>query len=299
MLLAHVHLQQGKKSVDGIYAMAWAAPSRYRRVMKFPEFTETEVVDGNKIFRKRNTKAVPLLVWQLDETMQVFQNLKHYDPAVKTSDGSNLKIRKVTHERINGTSGTCEIVDQGTSLSKLCVDAATNEPLTLEMGFTVRELSTDWERYEFSDYQPFQGKFFPRKLTYRSLSSQAIEVRIDKLIATPAFPADEFVPPSDAEAFSFCSTPEDQGEVRPSFSGIIPIGFRDLDFAMYFQVDVEGGVRYAEVVYSNAPLMNNEILQSYIGTHFPVRRCAGAAIPYETVVHQISGHLRPQLIVRQ
>ena len=68
---------------------------------------------------------------------------------------------------------------------------------------------------------------------------------------------------------------------------------------MYFQVDVEGGVRYAEVVYSNAPLMNNEILQSYIGTHFPVRRCAGVPIPYEIVVHQISGHLRPQLIVRQ
>ncbi|MCU1296429.1 MAG: hypothetical protein JWO91_707 [Acidobacteriaceae bacterium] len=292
LLLAHVHLQQDTKSVDGLYAVAWAAPYRFRRVMKFPNFTETEVIVGNKIYRKRSTRAVPFLVWQFDTMMQFFHRMRLDNPAIKRFDDPNTKIRKVESEQINGAADVCISIELGRyGIGKLCVDSSTYAPAMLETGYDLRSLSAALEHYEFSDYQPFQGKLFPRKFSFRSTNSQDIEVQVGKLIATQSFDENEFTPPMDSETLPFCEAPDSKGELRPSLGNVIPMfGFEDLAIAMYFQVSEQGGVQNADVVYSNNPLKNREILKSFVGTHFPIQSCVGVPIPYETVIQVVSGH---------
>lgn len=65
MLLANVHLHDGKKSVDGVCAIAWA-PGRFRRVFRFPNFSETDVMVDGAIYRQRTTNALPLMIYELD-----------------------------------------------------------------------------------------------------------------------------------------------------------------------------------------------------------------------------------------
>ena len=41
---------------------------------------------------------------------------------------------------------------------------------------------------------------------------------------------------------------------------------------------------------SRAPLnRREEILNWYLGTHFPIRRCAGQPVEYETIERMVSG----------
>jgi len=117
-----------------------------------------------------------------------------------------------------------------------------------------------------------------------------VEVQVQKLIRAQSFPSDEFTPPKGATRTGFCESPEATGEVRPSTGNAIPIGLTDIRVDMYFQVSPAGGVRYAQVVYSSAPLKNNEILHWFIGTHFPVKTCSGTPISYETMISLASGH---------
>ncbi len=88
----------------------------------------------------------------------------------------------------------------------------------------------------------------------------------------------------------YCRSPETQGELRPSTGNTIPIGFRDLRIDMYFQVSPAGGVQYAQVVYSSDPLHSKEVLNWFIGTHFPIEKCSGTPISYEMITTLARGH---------
>jgi len=105
-----------------------------------------------------------------------------------------------------------------------------------------------------------------------------------------SFPADEFVPPVGSTQMHFCDAPEIVGDVRPYAEDAGVVRLRDTELTMYFQVSPVGSVRSAEVVYSTNPVMNKEILNWFVGTHFPVRSCAGQPVEYETIVTLAAGH---------
>jgi hypothetical protein len=174
--------------------------------------------------------------------------------------------------------------------SKICVDSATGKPFSIDRGTDFARLPTLREHFEFTDYQPFEGRAFPRKLTFRGWGAREVEVQLQKLIRVQSFQADEFAPPKGASRTHFCQSPQTAGDIRPNTGNTIPIGFTDLEVDMYFQVSPAGGVQYAQVVYSSDPLKNNEILHWFLGTHFPVETCSGVPISYETIVRLVSGH---------
>jgi hypothetical protein len=174
--------------------------------------------------------------------------------------------------------------------SKICVNTATGEPFSVDRGVDAYRTESMCECSMFADYQPFEGRSFPRKLTFRGWNAHVVEVRIQKLIRPQSFTSDEFTPPKGASRTGYCDSPEVNGEVRPSMGNAIPIGFTDVEVDMYFQVSPTGGVRYAQVVYSSDPLKNKEILSWFVGTHFPIRTCSGTPIGYETLIRLKSGH---------
>jgi hypothetical protein len=276
MLLAKVHLQGEGKSTDGLYALAWA-PGRFRRVFRFPNYAETDVMIDSTIYRQRSTEALPLLIWELQQLLDIGNSLRH-DPKSRL------------HLLGNSADRTC--VNRQTELfeSRICVNSATGELRSIDQGTNTYDLSSLREHFEFSDYEPFAKIVFPRKLTFHGWDSRTIDVHIDKLLTVASLPADEFAAPAGAEREHYCEKPETRGELRPSTGNAIPIGLSDTEVDMYFRVSPIGGVRYGQVVYSNNPLKNEEILNWFIGTHFPVRTCIGEPVGYETIVTLRSGH---------
>ena len=292
LMLANVVLHEGNKSVEGVFAMTWAAPGQYRRVYRFSTFTSTEVVTQGAIYRERSTKALPLAIWELDQLLALASN---YRPS------PGLKVSHIQGARSGDTELTCVMVQSSVTnassvtrsssvtTSNLCVNAVTGYPFSIDQGSDVRDLDRH-ERFEFSDYQPFEGRTFPRKLTFRGWGTLSVEVQVQKLVRVQSFRDDEFKPSPAATMTSFCESPETAGEVRGSAPGTIPIGFQDVEVDMYFQVSPEGGVRYAQVVHSSDPVHNKEILNWFIGMPFPVKTCSGKPIAYETMVRFKTGH---------
>jgi len=279
VLIAKVHLQEGRKSVEGIYAVSWAAPDRFRRVLRFPNFSSTDLAQGDKLYRQRSTEGLPLLIWQLDKMMDL---VIHYELDPKT------KVKRIQREQVNGVDETCVVLERVDLSSKVCLDSATNEPLSIDE--KLEDAEPFHEHYELRDYGPFESRRFPRKISFRGWGSQGIEVQVEKLIRVQAFAQDEFIAPKGAQVSNFCEHPETTGDVKPSTGGTIPVDLQDIEIDMYFEVSPIGAVRFAEVVYSSAPLKNNEILNWFMGTHFPIRSCAGKPVGYEIIVRLGSAH---------
>lgn len=281
LMLAKVVLHEGNKSVEGVFAMTWAAPGQYRRVFRFPNFTTTEVAAGGLIYRQGSTDALPLMIWELDQLLAV---AAAYRPIPES------KVTRVLSESSAGTKRACVLTQAFLTNSKLCVDAATGEPLSIDRGTYLAGVESMHERSEFSEYQPLEGRMFPRKLTFRGWGTRAIEVEVQRLVRAQSFPEDEFKPQQAATATAYCDSPTSTGDVRPSARGTVLMGFKDVEVDMYFHVSSDGAIQRAQVVYSSDPLNSDEVLHWFIGTHFPIETCGGKPIAYETLVRFITGH---------
>jgi hypothetical protein len=293
MLLAKVRLQEGNKSTDGLYALAWA-PGRFRRVFRFPNFTETDVMVDGSMYRQRSTNFKPLVIYELDTLMNSVLTIR---------PDSKSKLRKMDKALADVN---CVSVVRDTSETQICLTSATLLPVSIDRSLDLIGLPTPGvsvvpqashnitemlqEHYEMGDYQAFGSKQFPRTLRFHAWKSTSINAKIDKLIKVQSFPADEFVPPVGSTQMHFCDAPEIVGDVRPYAEDAGVVRLRDTELTMYFQVSPVGSVRSAEVVYSTNPVMNKEILNWFVGTHFPVRSCAGQPVEYETIVTLAAGH---------
>lgn len=274
MLQAEVHLQDGDKGTDGIYAMAWS-PSSFRRVFRFPNYVETDVMTNNTIYRQRTTKAMPFLIWELDRLLG-FVDIIRQKPSTKPQfTGSSAGSR-------------CIMFPVQLSNWRICTDRSSGDINSMEQYDEIHLLDLH-EHFELSDYEQFQNITFPRKLTFSGWDNRRIEVKVKKLLKVTNFPASEFSPISEAEPDHFCKHPDITGKVRPNTGNAIPVGLRNTEVDLYFKISPAGGIRYGEVVYSNNPLKNQEVLNWYLGTHFPIHKCDGQAVGYETIERLMSG----------
>jgi len=276
VLKARARLTEGAKSTDGVFAMAWAAPDRYRRVIGFPDYKETDVARGENYYSKRPTDGIPLMIWHLGDLMDSLDRRRKM-PA-------GLKIRRVENESFAGKEAACIWLGPGKGDLKICVDVATHEVASIETGLDGPVQSQ--QRFEYSDYQDFGAKKYPRRFAFSGWNKRSIEVTVEELVPVREFAADEFTPPAGSVISKLCNgTEETNGRAMPMFGEAIPVGFDDLDVDIYFEISPIGAVRSAQIVYSSDPKANQEILHWFLGANFPVRTCDGRPIGYQTLYH--------------
>jgi hypothetical protein len=276
LLKAKVRLTEGGKSADGVFAMAWAAPDRFRRVVGFPDYKETDVARGDNYYSKRTTDGVPLMIWKLGELMDSLGTRERMPAGEKAK-------RSVT-QTVGGKEATCVSIGPGKGDLKICVNAASGEVISIEKGLDgppERE-----ERLEYSNYQEIGAKKYPRHFVYSGWSKRSIAVTIDTLAAVREFAADEFSPPAGSQISRICSGTEQlTGTVLPMFGNSKPVGFYQQDFYIYFEISPVGAVRSAQMIYNSDPKTATEILSMYVGGKFPVKTCDGRPIGYQTLYH--------------
>src|SRR5579864_8346129 len=182
-LLANVSLREGNKTVDGVFAMTWASPGQYHRVFRFPGFEANEVFADGTMYRKRSTEALPLMMWELDQLLSLTAN---YRP------GPHSKVRRVQTEGAGSGQTVCVLTQVELIDSRICVNGATGEPSFIDRGTDISRAPSMHEHFEYSDYQPFEGRTFPGKMLFRGWGGREIEVHVQKLIHAQSFPENEF-----------------------------------------------------------------------------------------------------------
>jgi hypothetical protein len=283
LLKAKVRLTEGNKSADGVFAMAWAAPDRFRRVVGFPDYKETDVSRGENYYSKRTTDGVPLMIWKLGELMDSLGTRERM-PAGE-------KVKRAVTQTVGGKEATCVSIGPGKGDLRICINAATGEVISIEKGLDgppERE-----ERLEYSDYQEIGAKKYPRHFVYSGWSKRSIAVTIDTLSAVREFAADEFSPPAGSQISRTCNGAEQMtGTVMPMFGNSKPVGFYQQDFYIYFEISPVGAVRSAQMIYNSDPKTDSEILGMYVGGKFPVKTCDGRPIGYQTLYHHFPEQYR-------
>ncbi len=273
ILMTKVRLEEEKKSVDGVYALSWEAPGHFRREIAFPGFTETDVARNDNFYRKRTTEGLPVMIWQLFRLMESLEL-----PALD----ANEKVKRLQQSKIKDEDATCIMMDRGEIKSDVCVNSATGLPVSVDIN--VGEPERFQQHYGYAEYQLFEGKSFPRKLTFRGWNSRTIQVTVEKLIQVHSFAGDEFTPPEGARTTSYCAKPDSPIEMRFAYSSNQASFLSSLEAYLYFDISPRGTVRYAQILYISDPSARNEIKSSFLGGHFPIMTCGGRPMGYETVV---------------
>jgi hypothetical protein len=274
VLAAKVHIEDHGKGVDGLYATSWAEPTKFRRSVSFPTFTETDVAIREYVFKRRNTEAVPLLVWQVNRMMDSFF-IHQFHPS--------SKIMKIFAQPENGAESKCIEFKEGDVRSTICLREDTSDPVSVDIDSGQSPVYR--EHYQFDDYQPFEGKRFPRSIRFTGWGSRSVEIKVERFLLAQAFADHEFTPLPESTRFVVC--PNEPGGVADGGIGLATTrasGFGRLEAALYLEVGPDGAVRYGEVVYSSAPVQNKNLLAVFLHGRFPVRSCNGRPVAYEIMM---------------
>jgi hypothetical protein len=202
-------------------------------------------------------------------------------------------------QSVEGRNATCVSASELTEDSRICVDADTSEITSIEEGLD--DSPAYWQKFEYSDYQPFETKKYPRRFTYSERKSRSIEVKIEKLIPVRGFAADEFSPPAGSEIWRYCSgTEEMTGEFTSSLGNELPMSFNDMDADIYFEIGPTGVPRSGQVVYSSDPARDKAMLAWLLGGHYPLKTCDGRPIAYAMIYPLGARHpvwIRPHISI--
>ena len=140
--------------------MTWVAPDKWRRTIQSSEFSQTLIVNGDKVFEQDSDDYFPLgiqtLVTAMVDPMAVLGAIRPGDQMTTKANGAADESGKM-----------CFGPD-----SKICV--------TSRFGLT-ESVRAPGHSVDFTDYQPFKGKRVARLLIYHIDAGDSLQARVATL----------------------------------------------------------------------------------------------------------------------
>lgn len=148
--------QEPKATVE----MFWLDPAHWRRVIRSEEFSQTMVVNGEKVFEQDSTNYFPLGLWSITTAM--------VDPApILAKLGPADQVRT----KANGLSS-----ESGVS----CFDP--NHRMCMRGPWGLDEfVGGAGHSIDFTEYRPFRGKRIARRLVYLVSAGDFMTARVTEL----------------------------------------------------------------------------------------------------------------------
>ncbi len=170
-------------STRGTYDQIWNGPQYWRRTIRTGDFVQTEVVSSDKRYvaspvpyDPERFQAVKTL---LDDVATLHWKPSWQDASIKRSkDEVCVRFRDA-----NGVQSTA------------CFDPSS---------YQLRTITSGHKRYEYTNYQPFGDREFPRVMRLYEEKTMTIEARVERLVTTPPPDAAILNPPADAQVWDYC-----------------------------------------------------------------------------------------------
>jgi len=140
--------------------MSWLGPEKWKRTIKSPEFSQTLVVNGDKVFEQDSADYMPLAIQVLTTAMvdprPIVAAVRPADPVITKANGRAAE---------NG---------------KICFDTAGKMCAMSRNGLT-EILDAPGRSVTFTDYRKFKNKRVARLLSYKVDHGDSYELRINTL----------------------------------------------------------------------------------------------------------------------
>ena len=193
VLLAKARYTVNKQTVEGTYALGWAARNLYREDFQYGNSRETILVSAGKLYRVgQDTPHTNLWSQMIKRALQW-----------SLPTGTRAKERPQGEHWQSAARLTCIVDDSSGRRQRICLDPVNYEPFTYDVfGPSGKQFWT------FADYTSLahaasDSQRFPTAITYKDDRGTSAELDIQSLEAVSAFAANEFTPPAGASARDF------------------------------------------------------------------------------------------------
>jgi TonB family protein len=193
-LKASVTLYDENGNSEGSYVEYWVSATRWRRETAVGNFRRIEVGNTNKRWVSEGSKDLPLGLGQPAHALTVWkQNPDAWKSGTireRTLAGESLQCVETKPNPTGGKSALCFDKSTGLLVAKI---------VPLELLDRIED-----QTCQYSEYQDFGGKMFPRLVRCFSGSKLASEIRVTELSKSNDFGAELFVEPDGAQETVNC-----------------------------------------------------------------------------------------------
>lgn len=259
------------KDQNGTYVRDYLSKEQWRWKWDFPEYQEINVRNGKQIGERATTEFGPLRIRQLRWALPPFYLIL----------GTNDLVSKIESEKVNGIAAQCiqyDALREGKRTSReIC--------LSVE-NFTPLRWVDDWLEVEWSNYTPFQGRFYPRHLVVKKRNSKIIEADIEFQDA-PGLSPNLFQIPPDLSLKPACehlTAPVVIKKENPEYPQRLGTRTVDADVEVEVKVGEKGNVEATQITETSGDLFDSAALVAAKKWEFEPAKCDGQPISHNMSV---------------
>ena len=276
-LVANFKYTLDENTVDGTYELFWSSPEKWRSNFKMGSVSETDIAAGHKLLIERDTKAIPLPLWRIQQTLRA---------PVAQIVGNDPDVKKVYADKSSGDYRTCVEFESSYSRPQACFDLNTNAIDAADGNIYGRASRS---QLRINEFVSLGGRRFPQHI-YLTANGETIDLHVTTLESQSNFDEALFTAAPKAEAHDWCPEPLRKGNIKwPHPPGVWGLGGPAMappgQFSAYYVLVGRDGQVANVVALRHGPEEQNRRMEAMLhDTKFPVRRCGEAPIDYELVV---------------
>ena len=252
----------------GSYEELWISPDQHRTSFSVPSGSDVTGVSNGQKWQKSTLPYTIMLETRVESAT---------DPGAGLHYGPPRKIKRIKDEASGTRQMTCVVPRRINDEDEYCFDP--------QNGRLVRRTDLTWGvAYRYSDYEPWGGKWFPRKIEIVQNGSPLVQIAIKNLTPAGQLGASAFAPPPGAEVEKQVSCRRSQlkggyvlKEVTPTYpESSVGNGFVGV-VELYADIGNQGQIRGLEVIHSLSPELDASALQAVRQWRFKPIVCKGVS----------------------
>lgn len=271
-----------KPPLDGKYLLLRDGNGKWREEIVLPGYTRVRTGDTHNFWQERFMNFEPLLVFDLEALL---------DPARTLRREEKNRFAKPHAQKKDGLVSTCvQAAAAPGHEESLCFDSSGGNLVSLDTG--LENLQSDYRiaRVEYSDFQEFAGKLFPRTLRGYARKNLVAEIHVDELKEDPHPDPKYFVPAEKADLRLYCSAPPSSKlnrRVQPQYP--VSAGENHLQGVVTFfaLIEEDGSLAQIHLIHSAGPVLDQAALDAISQWTYTQPLCEGKPAPLETAIDVI------------
>jgi len=269
--------------IQGKYLLVWTPDGNWREELAFNGYRRVRIGRGKQFWQVRSTEIENAQIFGFDDLMKIERGMRIEE------DG---KLKKLRSEKIEGSGADCVRYVAKTGFTRIyCFNSSTGELLASKADSDSSDIPwrVQWE--EYSQYQQWAGKSYPRMLRGFNGKRLVIEVQLDELTPPPQLPQNYFDPPKEATVWSGCP----HGELWKLKDRVVPVyppparmQGEEGTVILYARIEEDGHVSNLHIVHSAAADLDQAAAYAVSRWRYePTPACVNFRGPAETLIDVI------------
>jgi len=237
----------GKKGgpSQGKYLYAWTPEGKWREEINLSGYKRVRSGDGKQFWQVRSSVTENPSIFELDQLLRIRHELG-------IEEGDTLK--RLHSENVEGTEADCiQYVSKRGFTETFCFNPGSGELLkyTPEKDSSELPWRAPWQQY--SQFQEWAGKRFPRTLRGFNGKHLVMELQLGEITPLPPPPQDYFDPPESGTFWADCPTGAEwkvKDITQPAYPVSARMNSKEGTVTLYAVIEEDGHVSGLHVLHS-------------------------------------------------